>query len=96
MNTLKETIKDLASKQYGLKQQRKTINFQGERTLQPWEAATKHLSNRDTLRHMYMAYGLIKGREQSEIELAPLTEINMQVVNKLIEQYKPKEECQND
>lgn len=91
MNTLlelKSRIKELAGQQLGLKNQRKTVKLEGERTLQPWEARYKHAQNREELRCLYMAYGILKGKTSEEIERNPKTPINQKLVDKLIEQYK--------
>ena len=68
MRTLKNEIKKLAEDQLYLKDQRKTVKYVGERKLQPWEAAMHHIVNRNKLRIMYAAYGLMKGKSFSQIE----------------------------
>jgi len=87
METLKQEIKKLAENQKELKNQRKTVKLDGERTMPTYEAAYKHYSNRTKLRHLYMALGLLRGRTAEQVESNPKTPINMNVVNKLMEQY---------
>lgn len=88
METLKNKIKALAEGQASLKNQRKTINIVGERKMTPSEAFEKHKNNRVELREMYMAYGILKGKTQEEIENNPKTPINMKRVEKIVESFK--------
>jgi hypothetical protein len=87
---LKEEIKKLSQAQCTLKPQRKTVYFEGERTVEPWEATYKHMSNRYTLRHMYLAYGLLRGKTIEQIESNRKTEYNERTVSKLVERYSPE------
>ncbi len=59
--TLKETIKQLASEQPSLKNQRKTVKIVGENTMDAYKALNTHLDNRQELRHLYIAYGKLRG-----------------------------------
>jgi hypothetical protein len=68
MKTLKRKIKELSETQRYLKDQRKTDKIVGERKMQPWEATMQHWSNRETLRIMYAAYGVARGKSFSQIE----------------------------
>jgi hypothetical protein len=63
MNTLKEKIKTLVEEQKVLKNQRKTVNLVGARTMDPSEAAWKHNVNRDKLRSLYNDFHLLKGKD---------------------------------
>lgn len=92
MENLRQKIKELADMQPQLKNQRKTIKLEGERTIEPRIATYQHYSNRDTLRHLYMAYGLLRGKRQQEIEYSVKTPIDMDYVNELVKQYKPVED----
>lgn len=65
---LKEEIKKLVEIQKTTKQNRKTVNFVGVRAMEPWRAAWKVIEQKDILRHMYLAYGRLCGREFSQIE----------------------------
>lgn len=85
--TIKEQIKVLAQEQKVLRNQRKTDKLVGERTMDPWQAAMKHKSNRFQLRYLYAAYGIIRGKSLEQIEGKSKEPINMDKVNKLIEQY---------
>jgi len=90
---LKSDIKELAEKQKFYRNQRKTEKIIGERKLQPWEAACAHHENRNKLRIMYAAYGIIRGKNFSEIENHypeenhPLKEYQYQI-DKLIKKYE--------
>lgn len=82
---LKEKIKVLAQEQVFLKDQRKTVKLQGERKMEPWKACLQHQSNRSELRPLYMAYGILKGKQPHEIDINYGD--NLTYVNKIIEQY---------
>lgn len=68
VKALKAVIENLVKEQKSLKNQRKTVNLKGKRTIEPWVAAYKHAANRETLRVLYAAYGLMRGKtfEQTE------------------------------
>lgn len=68
MKTIKKEIKNLAEDQLYLKDQRKSIKIVGERKMEPWEAAMRHKVNREKLRVMYAAYGLMRGKTFNQIE----------------------------
>jgi len=68
MRTLKNEIKQLSEDQLYLKDQRKSKNINGTRKLQPWEAEMLHKSNREKLRIMFAAYGLMRGKSFSQTE----------------------------
>ena len=64
----RDYIKDMAKEQQFLKNQRKTVKLVGERKMSPSEATWKHQVNREKLRVLYAAYGILKGKKYSEIE----------------------------
>jgi hypothetical protein len=64
----KNDIKELSKQQRFFKNQRKTVKLVGERKISTSEATWKHQLNRDKLRLMYAAYGLMKGKSFSQIE----------------------------
>jgi hypothetical protein len=68
LEALKNDIKKLVEYQKVYKNQRRTKRLVGERTMEPWEAAMNHEINRENLRIMYAAYGLMKGKTFSQIE----------------------------
>ena len=96
---LKTDIKKLSENQRILKNQRKTVKLQGERTMDPSEATWKHQANREKLRAMFAAYGLMRGMSFSQIESShheeghPLNEIQPRI-DKIISEYS-KEEVSN-
>ena len=64
----KDYIKVLANGQKDLKNQRKTEKLVGDRYMSPSDAAYSHQANREKLRVLYAAYGILKGKKYSEIE----------------------------
>ena len=64
----KDYIKTMAEEQRFLKNQRKTEKLVGNRKMPAWEATYKHQSNREKLRVLYAAYGVLRGKSYSEIE----------------------------
>lgn len=98
MQTLKNQIKTLAQEQKVLKNQRKTVKFSGDRTIDSWEASMKHRSNRFKLRDLNFAHGIMKGRKPEEIEFNAKEPINMENINKIITEYEEYEKeivCSN-
>lgn len=87
MNTLKEKIKTLAALQIELKNQRRTVRLSGLRTMSPGEASWKHMTNRDTLRHMYIAYGFMRGKTLLEIEGKSKEAPNLNYVDKFVKEF---------
>lgn len=65
---MKSDIKELVAEQKFLKNQRKTINLQGERKIEPDDATYKHWLNRNKLRAMYRVYGIARGKTLEQIE----------------------------
>jgi len=63
---LKAEIKVLAGYQIFLKNQRKTVKLQGKREMEPWWATSKHQENRGKLAIMYVAYGVMRGKNLEE------------------------------
>lgn len=63
---LKEEIKVAAAYQRFLKNQRKTEKLVGKREMSPSEATWKHQSNREKLSAMYVAYGVMRGKDLEE------------------------------
>lgn len=84
MEKLKQQIKVLAEQQLALKNQRKTANRKGPKTMEPWQASLTHQNNRAILRELYYAYGSIRGKKSEDKSKTP---INMDNVNKIITQY---------
>ncbi len=64
----RDYIKSMAEEQKFLKNQRKTEYLVGERKMPADEAAYKHFSNREKLRVLYAAYGILSGKKYSKIE----------------------------
>lgn len=87
MKTLKEKIKVLAEQQAEIKAQRKTVNFKGIRTLTPYQAFCKHLSNRMELRDLYAVLAYLKGRPIEQIDPFYKDVENMDWFKKLAAEY---------
>ena len=64
----RKEIAALEVEQRNTKEQRRTVRFEGERIMSPSEAYERALSNREKLRIMYAAYGLMRGKKFSQIE----------------------------
>jgi hypothetical protein len=65
---LKDEIKKMSEEQRFLKNQRKDVHIKGERKMPTKEATWKHQVNREQLRIMFAAYGLMRGKTFSQIE----------------------------
>lgn len=87
-STIKEAIKDLSQQQKELKPQRKTVHFKGTRTVEPGDATYKVDSNRYRLRHMFIAYAILKGKEPIYPKKA---EWSQSVVDNLVKNYTVKD-----
>jgi hypothetical protein len=93
INALKSDIKKLSEEQKFLRNQRKAVHIKGERTMEPWVAAMKHRANREKLRIMFAAYGLMRGQSFSQIEKNhseeehPLNKFKINI-NVLIDHYE--------
>lgn len=75
LEQLKNDIAELVEQQKQLKPQRKTVNFVGERWVSPsgiqitaTDATSMVASNKFKLRHLYIVYGLLRGKSLDEIE----------------------------
>jgi hypothetical protein len=92
VSVIKNDIKKLSEEQRFLKNQRKDVHLKGERILDPKKAAYKHMSNREDLRILYAAYGLMRGKSFSQTENKyseeehPLTKF-LPRISKVIESY---------
>ena len=93
LSPLKNQIKELAVNQRSLKNQRKTVKFVGVRTMEPEHAAYKVFKNKEELRIMYAAYGILRGKDFSQIENGKtLDDVPIwrfkEKVNDLVNKYK--------
>ena len=99
VSKFKADIKELAALQRSLKNQRKTVKIDAsqEVTMSPSEATWKHQANREKLRLMYAAYGLMRGKAFSQTENKypeeshPLNEYKLRI-GKIISNYVLEEE----
>jgi len=97
VNILKNELKDLSNVQKILKNQRKTVNLVGERIKDPGMATYEHQRNRQKLRIMYAAYGLMRGKSFSKTENKypeeghPLNEFKIEI-DEMVLKYMIEEE----
>ena len=95
INILKNELIDLSNVQRILKNQRKTDKIVGERLMEPWKATYEHQANREKIRLMYAAYGLMRGKSFSQTENKfpeeghPLNEFK-EKIDKIIFEYRDK------
>ena len=68
IKSMREEIAALEKVQKNTKEQRKTVNFHGERTMPAWKATMLVPAQREQLRAMYAAYGLLRGKKFNQIE----------------------------
>jgi len=66
VSEFKTEIKKAVAVQRGYKNQRKTVNLVGNREIPEDEAAWKHGANRTKLAAMYIAYGVMRGKDLEE------------------------------
>ena len=78
-------IKRLSEEQIFLKNQRKTVKLIGERQVEPEVAAYKVFNNKETLRHLFEAYAILRGKDRIECKNK---EINKTLVERLVLEYK--------
>jgi hypothetical protein len=83
---LKSAIKDLSTKQRETKNQRKSVKFTGTRSLNPKDAQMLALEQKWQLKHMFIAYAILRGKP-IETAVGPKTEYSQNKVNELVEKY---------
>lgn len=76
-------IAEVEKEQKTIKPQRKTVHFEGERTLSPADAYEKTVYNKSKLRAMYAAYNLLRGKnfEVTEKNYKPLNKEDFYKLN---------------
>lgn len=92
---LREEIAALEKEQINMKAQRKTVYLKVERTVTPYDAAEQVRRNKEQLRTMYAAYGLMRGKTFIQIENRYDTENNdihplygyCKNINKILNKY---------
>lgn len=90
---MKVRIKTLAAEQSSLKLQRKTTTFTGTRTLEPYQATRQHTENRYELRHLHLAYGIMRGKKISQIETKSKTPYSESTLKSILAAYGIKDVC---
>ena len=84
---IREEVKRLSDLQISLKPQRKTVHFHGKRTVA--DAAYEVDRNRYVLRHLFIAYAIIRKVERP---LPVRKTVNKKLVDQFVLKYAPKEE----
>ena len=98
MENIKQKIKVLSKEQIELRNQRKTVHLKGERTIpvigcwgiiegrNRWipGAAEKHSSNRYLLRHLFIVYAKLRGKEIPKSKKP----VNEKLINEYLEKYE--------
>lgn len=87
---LKSDIKDLSVEQQSLKNQRKTVNRVGDKTMEPWQAQMKHQRNRYELRHMFVAYAILRNKKTSVINELKECGVSDTYVGDILSRYVEK------
>lgn len=90
---MKSDIKTLVAEQKSLKPQRKTVHFAGTRTVSPGTAVADHLFNRYELRHMYIAYAIMRGKTLDQVEPNRKTQPNEKAITKILKKYDEQDVC---
>ena len=88
IQTMKEDIKLKVQEQKIAKANRKTVHIQVERTMSPTEAYFKSIKLKEELRHMYLAYGVLRGMTPEVIEQNAKTPYNKDWVKRITEKYE--------
>ena len=83
---LKSEIKALSQKQRETKEQRKTEKFTGTRSLTPWEAQRLALRQKEQLKHMFIAYALLRNKP-IESAISEKTEWSKKKVDEIMAKY---------
>jgi len=83
---LKSAIAVLAAKQRATKEQRKAVRFIGVRTMKPNDAAALAREQKHELMHMYIAYGVLKGKEIFQI-ISKDTDYSERKLTELLAKY---------
>lgn len=84
---LKSDIKVKVSEQIELKRQRKSVHFKGVRHVSPDVASAMHHIYRRDLRHMYIAYGFMRGKTFQQIESKDKENYSVVKVQDIITKY---------
>lgn len=90
MNKFKEDIRAKADLQREYRNQRKTVHRVGEKTMEPWQAASSHYVNRIALAHMYIAYGELRGKPVEVTCAKSKKEFSRKVIDDIKNHYSPE------
>ena len=84
---LKESIKRLVALQIDAKAQRKK-SYKGRRTLSLKNAAVEVTDGKNELRHHYLTYATLRGRDLKSVESYSKEPFSQIYINKLIAKYE--------
>lgn len=85
---LKEVIKAMASEQKEVKENRKTVNFKGERKMNPSIATYDAQVNSRYLRHYYLAYASLRGVQDLSIVDQNYKDCSVDMINEIVSKYE--------
>lgn len=91
LKELKNRIKQLSKEQRELKYQRKTTIPAEKRTMDTKQACYRHGSNRHLLRHLFIVYGQLRGKDLDRVEPNRKTEPSQYLLDKLLKKYSTTE-----
>lgn len=91
LDQLKSDIAELVEQQRLLKPQRKTVNLQVNRTVDSGYAISTVAQNKFRLRHLYIVYGLLRGKTLDQIEPSRTTQPSDWWIEKFKYKYTPVE-----
>lgn len=83
----KELIKALKEKSKGqrsLKNQRKTINLKGERTIDSSTATYNHRRNKKSLRDLYIVYAKVRGKDLQQTDKNVFEDYTEEGINSMV------------
>lgn len=85
---IKGDIKILVAEQKSVKPQRKTVHYSGSRIMPAWKAVAVHAANRYELRHLYIAYGVMRGKTVEQIEPTRKTKHDATTLSTILMKYE--------
>lgn len=91
---LKEDIKKMVEHQINTKAQRK-YSYNGNRTMSQDQAATNALDGKRELRHHYLAYAKLRGKDLLDVESNPKEPYSQYYLDKIVTKYE-KVVCDNE
>jgi hypothetical protein len=81
-------IKELADAQSELKNNRRTVNFKGNRIMEPNAAAKAVHFSAVSIRHLQIAFAIMRGFDENRCEPNAKVPHNKELVSQMLEAYK--------